>query len=427
MRPGLREGTGALRLLQYGTLCLAVATGCDRTGRDRASGMVTGDTTAHVLPGIDILLRDSMRLVRGRRIGLITNQTGLLADGTSTIDALDRAPDVNLVAILAPEHGVRGSAQAGVALTDSIDASTGLPIRSLYGETREPMPAMIEDIDVLVFDIQDIGTRYYTYLSTMALAMRAAGRAGRSFIVLDRPDPVGGETINGNVLDPAFSSFVGMWPVPMRHGLTPAEFALLIRGEFGVEVDLHVVPMRGWHRSMWFDSTGLQWVAPSPNMPDLESATHYPGTCLFEGTNLSVGRGTPLAFQQIGAPWLDAAAVIGSLDPQALPGVRIDAAEFTPASPGDGKYDGVRVSGLRFTTTDRATYDPVRTAIAVLAAIRSTHSRFEFNAAAFDRLAGTDRLRSEIESGRDAQAITQAWAADLRTFATLREPYLLYR
>jgi uncharacterized protein YbbC (DUF1343 family) len=232
--------------------------------------------------------------------------------------------------------------------------------------------------------------------------------------------------MNGNVLDPAFASFVGPYAVPMRHGLTPGEWARLVHDRFGVEADLRVVPVAGWNRGVWFDGTGLPWVAPSPNMPDLESATHYPGTCLFEGTNLSVGRGTDRAFQQIGAPWLDAAAVVAALDGLDLPGIRFEATVFTPESPGDGKHDGVVSNGVRFIVTDRATYDPVHAAVAALIAIRDLHAAFQFNGAGFDRLAGTDRLRLDIESGASANSIVAGWSDALQSFATLRRPYLLY-
>jgi uncharacterized protein YbbC (DUF1343 family) len=426
MGPELREGTGAVRLLQYALVCVLGMAGCGGDDTGRTEPRTAGDTVVSVRPGIDVLLGDSLHLVSGRRVGLITNQTGLTATGESTIDALHGEAGLTLVALFSPEHGIRGVAEAGVAIDSGMDASTGLPVHSLYGETRKPTPSMLADIDMLVFDIQDIGARYYTYLSTMALAMEAAGEAGIPFVVLDRPNPVGGEAMNGNVLDPAFASFVGPYAVPMRHGLTPGEWARLVHDRFGVEADLRVVPVAGWNRGVWFDGTGLPWVAPSPNMPDLESATHYPGTCLFEGTNLSVGRGTDRAFQQVGAPWLDAAAVVAALDALDLPGIRFEATVFTPESPGDGKHDGVVSNGVRFIVTERATYDPVHAAVAALIAIRDLHAAFQFNAAGFDRLAGTDRLRLDIESGASAGSIVAGWSDALQSFATLRQPYLLY-
>ena len=262
---------------------------------------VAGETR----PGVEVLLADSIHLVEGRRAGLVTNHTGIDREGVSTIDLLHRDTRLELVALYSPEHGIRGQAEAGELVDSGVDPRTGLPIHSLYGATRKPTPEMLEGVEVLLFDIQDIGARYYTYVYTMALAMEAAGEAGIPLVVLDRPNPIGGVEVQGNVLDPAFASFVGMYPIPMRHGMTPGELARLFQGEFGVSVELGVAPLSGWSRSDGFGDTGLPWVAPSPNMPSVESARHYPGTCLFEGTNLSVGRGTPIAFQQIGAPWLD--------------------------------------------------------------------------------------------------------------------------
>jgi len=427
MRSGQREGTGTIRLLQCTVSLVAMLAGCAPSD-ESAPGASDLATPAVVQPGIDVLLRDSLHLVRNLRVGLITNQTGLTAAGRTSIDVLAESPDIDLVALFSPEHGIRGEAQPGIRVSGTIDESTGLPIRSLYGETRKPTPAMLADIDVLLFDILDIGARYYTYLSTMALAMEAAGERGMRFIVLDRPNPIGGLLVQGNVLEPAFTSFVGMFPVPMRHGLTAGEFARLVRGEFGVSVDLVVVPLSGWTRSAWYDATGLPWVAPSPNMPDIESAAHYPGTCLFEGTNLSVGRGTDRAFQQIGAPWLDAGSLVDRLSALDLPGVRFETVNFTPDRPGDGKYDAIELRGIRFIVTDRDAYDPARTSVAALTVIRALHAdEFTFNRASFDRLAGSDRLREAIESGESAAAIADAWTDDITAFSILREPYLIYR
>jgi uncharacterized protein YbbC (DUF1343 family) len=426
MGPELREGTGAIRLLQYGLAYAVLVAGCGPAAESADGTDPSGDMVAAVRPGIDVLLSDSIHLIAGRRVGLITNQTGLTGAGGSSIDALNGAPETDLVALFSPEHGIRGAAEAGEVVDSGVDAATGLPVHSLYGDTRKPTPAMLAGVDVLLFDIQDIGARYYTYLSTLALAMEAAGEAGIPFVVLDRPNPIGGVSMNGNVLDTAFASFVGPYPVPMRHGLTAGEWAKLVRGEFGVEADLYVVPLDGWTRSMWFDATGLPWVAPSPNMPDLESATHYPGTCLFEGTSLSVGRGTDRAFQHIGAPWLDAVAVVDSLNAMALAGVRFEAVEFTAVSPGDGKHAGVVSHGIRFIVTDRTAYDPVHAALATLIAIRDMHDEFAFIPAGFDRLAGTDRLRLDIEAGARADALAAGWRDHLQAFAALRDPHLIY-
>lgn len=384
--------------------------------------------TSPVRPGIDLLLAGDLGVLRGKRVGLITNHTGKNSAGESTIDLLHRAPGFELVALFSPEHGIRGEAEAGERVASSHDPATGLPIHSLYGETRKPTPAMLEGMDLLVFDIQDIGTRYYTYVWTMALALEAAGEAGLEFVVLDRPNPLGGEIVQGNLLDPAQRSFVGLHPVPMRHGLTVGELARLLNEEYGLGARLTVIPVEGWRRELWYDETGLPWTAPSPNMPSLESALHYPGTCLFEGTNLSVGRGTPLAFQQIGAPWLDHEEVARRLNARGHPGVRFEAVVFTPENPGDAKFGGEAVRGIRFVATDREVYDPVHAAIAALVEIHALHGdRLRWNTSHFDRLAGTVEVRRAIVAGRDLPEITAGWAANLAEFDEVRAKYLIYR
>ena len=380
-----------------------------------------------MLPGIDVLLRDSLHLVRGRRVGLVTNQTGVDREGVSSIDRLASSDDVTLVALFSPEHGIRGEAEAGVGVDSGRDPRTGLPVHSLYGKTRKPTREMLEGVEILLFDIQDIGARYYTYIYTMALSMEAAGEAGIPFVVLDRPNPIGGEKVQGNVLDSAFSSFVGMYPLPMRHGMTPGELARLFRGEFGLEVELRVVPVRGWRRSMAFGETGLPWVAPSPNMPSVESALHYPGTCLFEGTNLSVGRGTDRPFQQIGAPWLDGEALVERLREYDLAGVRFEAVRFSPRAPGDGKFDGEVVSGVRLAATDPGAYDPAAAAVAMLVEARElAEGRWKWSTRHFDRLAGTDRLRGEIERGRKMRELLAGWEEERGRFDEIRARYLIY-
>lgn len=388
-------------------------------------------TPPEVRVGARVLLDEELELVRGRRVGLVTNHTGIVEgeDGTvrSTIDLLHRHPEVELVALYGPEHGIRGTAEAGERVESSIDEATGLPVHSLYGGTRKPTPAMLEGVDVLLFDIQDIGSRYYTYVWTMTLVQEAAAEAGIPFVVLDRPNPVDGATVQGNVLDPAYATFVGAYPVPMRHGLTPGEMARLVAGEFGVGGPVEVVPVRGWSRTARFDETGLPWVAPSPNMPDLGSALHYPGTCLFEGTVLSVARGTDRPFQQIGAPWLEGDLLAERLNAQGLPGVRFEAVRFTPREPGDGKFPGQEVSGVRFHAVG-PDYDPTRAAVAALLEARLlAGDRWEWREAHFDRLAGTDALRLAVDGGATLEEATADWDRQVAAFRTLRAPYLLYR
>lgn len=380
-----------------------------------------------VRPGLEVLLTDSIHRVQGRRVGLVTNHTGISSTGDHGIDLLMDHPEVTLVALFSPEHGIRGDAEAGERVDSSVDLSTGLPVHSLYGTTRKPTPEMLEGIEVLLFDIQDIGTRYYTYIYTMALAMEAAGEAGIPFLVLDRPNPVDGVRVQGNLLDPQVASFVGMYPLPMRHGMTPGELARLYQSSFGVMADLGVIPIEGWTRDQRFPDTGLPWRAPSPNMPDLESALHYPGTCLLEGTNLSVGRGTPRAFQQIGAPWLDGDELAARMEALALPGVRFHATVFTPVNPGDGKFSGEPVSGVRLEVTDPERYDPARTGIHLVAEARAlAGDAWEWIPTHFDRLAGTDQIRLGVEAGASAEVLMAGWAEALAEFLPLREAVLLY-
>lgn len=382
---------------------------------------------APVRPGIDVLLSGDLSAYRGKRAGLITNHTGRGAAGRSGIDLLHERDEIELVALFSPEHGIRGTAEAGERVESEVDARTGLPVHSLYGSTRKPTPEMLRGIDILFFDIQDIGTRYYTYVWTLALALEAAAENDVRFVVLDRPNPVGGELVQGNVLDPAYASFVGLYPVPMRHGMTVGEIALLVNEEFGIGADLEVVRAEGWRRDRWFDETGLEWRPPSPNMPSLESATHYPGTCLLEGTNLSVGRGTDAAFEQIGAPWLDHEALVAALERRAIPGVRFVPVVFNPTRPGDGKFHGETVRGVRLVTTDRELYDPTRAAIAILVEIQRLHpDRLRWNTSHFDRLAGTARVRETITAGHDVDAVTVGWTDQLVEFERIRERYLLY-
>ena len=376
-------------------------------------------------PGIEVLLEDSLHLVAGRRVGLITNQTGVDASGRSSIDRLYEHPSVELVALFAPEHGIRGTADPGEMVEDDVDVETGLPIHSLYGAVRSPTPEMLDGIDVLLMDYQDIGARYWTYVSTMTLAMEAAADQGVPVVILDRPNPIGG-AVQGNVLDPAFATFVGRYPMAMRHGMTLGELARYYQGEVGIEGELHVAPVDGWRRDLPFAETGLPWIQPSPNMPDVESATHYPGTCLFEGTVLSVARGTEAPFQQIGAPWLDGNALAEVMNGYGLTGVRFEPVRFVPSAPSDGKFDGVEVEGVRLVATSPE-YDPTHAAVALLVETRRmSGTRWGWLQAHFDRLAGSDRLRQAIDAGSGLEEIRNGWRDELEAFERVRERYLIY-
>ena len=378
-----------------------------------------------VRPGIDVLLTDSVALVRDRRVGLVTNQAGVDAQGVSDVVRL-QAAGVKLVALFSPEHGFRGAADPGATVASTIDSATGLPIYSLYGRTTAPTDSMLDGIDLLLVDLQDAGARYYTYLFTTVEVMRAAARRGVRVVVLDRPDPIGA-LVQGNVLDSAYRTPVGMLAVPMRYGLTLGELARLARQDLGLTTDLAVVPVAGWRRADPLDATGLPFVPPSPNLRSLESLYHYPGTCLFEGTNLSVGRGSDAPFEQVGAPWLDTTAVLSRVRSAELTGVRFTGVRFTPSRPGDGKYADTALVGVRLTVTDRAAYDPTATAVHLLAAIRAVHGQqFAWIPRHFDRLAGGPALREQIEAGVDPSAIVRGWTPMLERFRERRKVVLLY-
>jgi uncharacterized protein YbbC (DUF1343 family) len=378
-----------------------------------------------IRPGIEVLLADSAGLVRDRRVGLVTNQSGVDASGVSDVVRL-RAAGVRLVALFSPEHGFRGAAEPGAAVASSVDSATGLPIYSLYGRTSAPTDEMLAGIDLLLVDLQDAGARYYTYITTTVDVMQAAARKGIPVVVLDRPNPIGGG-VQGNILEEAHVSPVGRLRVPMRHGLTLGEMARLARADLGIGGELTVVPVSGWRRAMVFDETGLPFIPPSPNLRTLESLFHYPGTCLFEGTNLSVGRGSDAPFEQVGAPWLDTAGVLADLRRAAPPGVRARAVRFTPTRPGDGKYADTLLAGIRLEVTDRAVYDPPATAVSLLSAIRRRHpGEFAWIPRHFDRLAGTSELRTAIDAGTDPGAIVRGWEPGRREFLERRRGVLLY-
>ncbi|MFN2571307.1 MAG: exo-beta-N-acetylmuramidase NamZ domain-containing protein [Gemmatimonadales bacterium] len=381
-------------------------------------------------PGIEVVLADSIHVIAGRRLGLLTNHTGIDRQGRRDVDLL-LAAHVQLTVLFSPEHGLRGT-EDRPGLPDERDSLSGLPIYSLYGGSRSAARMALDSIDVLLIDMQDVGARYYTYIASAVQLMREATRAGKRVVVLDRPDPIGGVAVQGNVhqdvQDPdSGPARVGFLPIAMRHGMTMGELARLANDVLGIHADLVVVPALGWQRSMFYDSTGLPWVKPSPNLPDLQSALNYPGLCLFEGTNLSVGRGTTLAFQVVGAPWLDTGAVLGRLRDLALRGVEIRGAVFTPLAPTDFKYAGVPLHGLQVVVRDRAQYDPTEVAVALLEAIRAVHpGQFEFKPETFDRLAAGPGLRHQLEMGTPVAVIWGEWDRQLARFREGRKKYLIY-
>ena len=373
--------------------------------------------------------RAYIHLIRGRRVGLITNHSGVDSRLRATADQLHASGIAQLVALFGPEHGVRGDAADGASVGSGRDPGTGVPVYSLYGETRKPSPQMLQDVEVMLFDIQDVGVRFYTYLYTMSLGMEACAAQGIRFVVLDRPNPLGGERVDGNVLDPEFSSFVGLFPIPIQYGMTIGELAQLFNAEFGLGSQLTVIPMEGWRRSMLWRDTGIPWVAPSPNMPTEDTASVYPGTCFFEGTNVSEGRGTTRPFEQIGAPYVDGPLLAAEMNHMELPGVLFRALYFQPAF---SKHQGRTCQGVQLHVVDRDVYQPVRSGFELLAAVRRLWSDdFSWRTTSgdiynFDALAGTDTTRKRIEAGEDIGAMLRRWDDDRHHFADQRQKALLY-
>jgi len=374
-------------------------------------------------------------LFSNKRVGIITNHTACNSNGQHITDIFLKPNDVTLAALFGPEHGIRGNAEGGAQIESANDPIRDIPIYSLYGETRKPTPAMLKDIDILVFDIQDIGARFYTYIYTMAYAMEAAAEQSIPFVVLDRPNPITGSKVEGNILEKEFASFVGLYPMPVRHGMTVGELAKMFNGEGwlanGAKADLTVIPMRKWRRDMWYDETGLQFIKPSPNMPNLESATVYPGICLLEGTNISEGRGTATPFQLLGAPWIDGLQLEEKLNNLNLKGVAFQDTFFTPLPiPGavsNPKYKNKKCFGVKISVTDRNQYQSYRTGIYIVKTIHEMYpDSVEFRAAGFDRLCGSAAIRETIINNGDIDGLIASWQDQLNQFMEKRKKYLIY-
>jgi uncharacterized protein YbbC (DUF1343 family)/CubicO group peptidase (beta-lactamase class C family) len=392
------------------------------TGRDfGASGSpAPAPRPPAVLSGIDVLRASGFDALQGKRIGLLTNHTGRARDGATTIDLLHGAKGVTLVRLFSPEHGIRGVLDASVP---SATDETGLTIQSLYGETRRPTPAMLDGIDTMVIDLQDIGARFYTYMTTMAYVMEEAAKSKVSVVVLDRPNPVNGFQIEGPTLDKAALSFVGYFPMPIRHGMTLGELAKLFNAENKIGADLTVIPLRNWNRDEWFDATGLPWINPSPNMRNLIQATLYPGIGAIEGTNVSVGRGTDTPFEQVGAPWIDGVALGDALNGRGLPGIRFYPVRFTPSS---SKFANEECGGVFMIVTDRAAIRPVRVGVEIAAMLNKLYgAKYELEAA--ERLFGSKDGLTRIRAGADPAEIVTSWAAGEARWRLMRNKYLLYR
>jgi len=368
------------------------------------------------------------QLFDAKRVGIITNHTAYSSSVQYIVDVFHGIDGARITALFSPEHGIDGAQEAGEAVEGQTDTRYNLPVYSLYGKTNKPTAEMLKNIDVLVFDIQDIGARFYTYISTMSLAMEAAAEYGKRFVVLDRPNPINGLKVEGNILEPEFTSFVGMHPVPVRHGMTVGELAAMFNQQGwlrnGIRADLVVVRMKGWRRRMWYDQTGLTFIKPSPNIPDLQTATVYPGLCLLEGTNVSEGRGTEMPFRQFGAPWIDSKSLAVRLNRLNLPGLRFEPTDFTPTS---SKYQGQKCHGAKVVITNRELLEPYYSGIMIVNELfRMYPEALRWNAEHFDHLCGTSSVRQAITVQSSLEELKKSWQPELKSFLDVRKKYLMY-
>lgn len=382
-----------------------------------------------VKPGLDVLLEKETDLVRGKRVGLVTNHSAITGGIIHIVDAM-LAAGIRLTALFGPEHGVRGDVADGEEIASGKDSRTGIQVHSLYGAIDRPTPEMLEDVDVLVYDAQDVGARFYTFTYTMCYCMEAAAQNGKPFIVLDRPNPVKGTVVDGKVLEPEVASGIGRHAIPDRHGMTIGELAMMFNDTLGYGADLHVVKCEGWTRDMWFDQTGLQWVAPSPNMPTVDTTLAFTITCMIEGTNCSEGRGICRPFEQVGAPFVDAYKLTDYLNALSLPGVRFRPVHFIPHL---SKHQGKSCNGVQVHFIDRDAVQTVRTGLHIVKGLHDLHpGEFEFREPGpsgnshFDLVAGTRKTRAAIASGTPVDEIVGSWQEELRQFAMIRQRRLLY-
>jgi len=389
---------------------------------------------SHVETGLDVLIDSDFNLLRGKRVGVITNHTGLSKDGRHIVDIITRFERAELRAVFGPEHGVRGVEPDGKSLKSEVDEGSGVPIYSLYGKSKRPTEEMIEKLDVLIFDIQDVGARFYTYIYTMALAMEAAALNGKRFIVLDRPNPITGSKVEGPMLHSGYESFVGMFPLPVRHGMTVGELALLFKGEGWIDgadsLDLKIIKMKGWSRNLWFDQTDIKWNSPSPSMRTLNTATVYPGSCFIEGTNLSEGRGTEIPFEIIGAPWVDSKKLAREMNGLGLEGVSFEAVEFTPIamlpSVPNPKYKDKVCGGVKIRVSSRELFEPVKTGVSLIWTLKKLYpAEFKWSRT-IDRLYGSDVLKVGVNEGKPLDEILSGYEHGMDEFLEIRSNYLLY-
>ncbi|MBD3375207.1 DUF1343 domain-containing protein [candidate division KSB1 bacterium] len=384
--------------------------------------------TPVIKPGVEILLQDRIDLVKGKRVGLITNPTGVTSALISTIDALHAHPQVDLVALYGPEHGVRGDIAAGEKVSTYLDPKTNVPVHSLYGETRKPTPEMLEGVDVLLYDIQDIGVRSYTYIYTMAYAMEAAKEQGIPFVVLDRPNPLGGTLVEGPMWEPEFKSFIGLYPISYIYGLTVGELAKLFNNEFGIHCELSVVHMQGWTRDMVFSETGLPWVPTSPHIPHALTSFFYPLTGIIGELNtVNIGVGYTMPFELVGAPWIDSEELASYLNTHDLPGVYFRPLHYRPYY---YHFQGEEIQGIHIYILDTTAIKPVATQMVILTALHKLYPEqtlfSDERIAMFDKASGSDKLRNQVLNGWDAERIIQSWQDDLSEFKKMRQKYIYY-
>jgi uncharacterized protein YbbC (DUF1343 family) len=380
-------------------------------------------------------LSERLELIAGKSIGFVTNHTALLNDGTHIIDSLIKNENTEIVALFGPEHGIRGERADGVIVDNLSDSLTGLPVYSLYGKVRKPTPEMLEGINLLVFDIQDIGARFYTYISTMYNVISAAAENGIPILILDRPNPIGGVMVDGPIVKEELRSFVGKIPIPIQHGMTIGELALMINYEGllenGLKADLKVVKMENWKRDYYFDDTDLIWIKPSPNMVSLNTALLYPGLCLLEGTNVSEGRGTDDPFVIFGAPFINSGDLIDQLVSFNIPGITFEKTEFTPREiPGmakNPKFEGIPCDGIKLSVTDRKSFKPVEFGVYLIYSLNKLYAAdFSFKDKRIDKLFGDSYLRTDIIAGKKPEEIITGWRSDIDSFESIRNKYLLY-
>ncbi len=393
-------------------------------GAEAAAATKHAKKTSHgalVQVGLDTLEAQKFAALRGKRVGLITNHTGLDAQGRSTVDVLFKAPGVKLVALFSPEHGLAGRNDENI--NSSTDEATGLPIFSLYGETRRPTEEMLQGVDALVFDVQDAGVRFYTYITTMAYCMEEAAKRQIPFFVLDRPNPLGGEIVEGPMLDVDKTAFVAYFPLPVRYGLTIGELAQFLNAENHIGVELHVIAMKNWHRNYFFDSTGLRWVPPSPNLRTTKGAILYPGLEILQNAGVSVGRGTETPFEEFGAPWIKGDEVAAALNARNLPGVRFVAQPFVTVS---GLYAGQRSGGVAVRITDRAAVRSMTVGLEIAAALQRLYPE-QFDVSKLLLLLGNEQTITELQSGTAPGKIVTGWSSSLADFNAKRQKYFLYK